>query len=277
VSSVEYVTVKAPDPIFRPAARGLASATCIVLALGVPRLRAADTNALIPLDILVNGQLQAVEPCPTLTNHFFLTEGGGGFIMSIPGIGDVVNPEVVEKARHAKESQPAEEDPEGNWGKPVDGLQMSIRFDKASFAPGEPIVANVIFRNLTNHLMAAPAFVPDYHSELVVADEKGKPLETRETIEERKLVEEGKITDFQRRLRHILQDPKWASLMPHCQYKCTVALDKLFDMSQPGRYRIFVLYRDKDLSTNATSGTAQITITAERQPKPLDVPKSTQP
>jgi hypothetical protein len=203
-----------------------------------------------------------------LTNHFFLTDEGEGLTTFYPGIGEVIRPETLEKARHAKESQPAEEDPEGNWGQSTDGLQVSLRFNKASFAPGEPIVANVIFRNLTKHLMAAPVFIPDYRSELVVTVENGKRLETRESIEEKKLVEEGKITDFQRKLRHILQNPKSWSLIPRCQYKCEVALDKLFDLSQSGRYCVYACDKDKTLSTNATSGTAQITIIADRQSKP---------
>jgi hypothetical protein len=276
-TSVRCTTVTTSNRLLSPTARGLASATCIILAfLGVLRLRASDTNALILMAIETNGQLQAVEPPPTLTNHFFLTEGSD-FIMSIPGIGDVVNPEVVEKARHAKECQPAEEDPEGNWGKPTDGLQVSIRFDKASFAAGEPILATIIFRNLTNHPMTVPLFLQDYRSELVVTDENGKPLETRDSMEERRLFEEGKISDFQRKLRHILNNPKSSYLIPHCQHKCQVELDKLFDPTQPGRYRVYARDLDKSLSSEATSGTAQITITAGRQPKPQEAPKSTQP
>jgi hypothetical protein len=259
--------------------RGLAPTACTILVvLGVLPLQASDTNALIPVAIEVNGQLQPVEPCPTLTNHFFLTDEGEGFTTSYPGIGIVLKPEALEKARHAKESQPAEEDPEGNWGKPTDGLQVSVRFDKASFAAGEPIAATIIFRNLTNHPVTVPLFLQDYRSELVVTDENGRPLEAKDSIAERKLVQEGKLSDFQRKLRHILNNPKTWSLTPHCQHKCAVALHELFDLSQPGQYQVYASDKDKTLSSAATSGTAQITITPKAQrpqePREKPVPQS---
>ena len=47
-----------------------------------------------------------------------------------------------------KYPKPAEMDPKGNWGLPLDDFQISIRFETNVFRVGEPIPAVVIIRNI---------------------------------------------------------------------------------------------------------------------------------
>src|SRR5208283_2339530 len=75
------------------------------------------------------------------TNKVFLTEDG--FLR-------VDRARKLEEAKKSKESLPAEEFPEGNWGTVTNGFQLSLRFEKTAFARGEPIVAVLLLRNTTN-------------------------------------------------------------------------------------------------------------------------------
>jgi hypothetical protein len=61
-----------------------------------------------------------------------------------------VKPQNIEEARTQRECLPAELFPEGNWGVPQDGLQLSIRFEKQSYLSGEPVLATILLRNITN-------------------------------------------------------------------------------------------------------------------------------
>ena len=46
--------------------------------------------------------------------------------------------------------RPAEDDPEGHWGAPSEGYQLSIRLEKETFTNGEPITASVLLRNVSD-------------------------------------------------------------------------------------------------------------------------------
>jgi hypothetical protein len=60
------------------------------------------------------------------------------------------SPEQIERAKHAKESRPAEQDLEGHWGPVTEGFQISIRLEKESFTNGGPVVACLILRNVSD-------------------------------------------------------------------------------------------------------------------------------
>src|SRR5438093_6403921 len=51
---------------------------------------------------------------------------------------------------NAYEMRPAEQDPQGNWGSPTGGVQMSIRLDRTNLAAGEPLMASILLRNFGN-------------------------------------------------------------------------------------------------------------------------------
>lgn len=56
----------------------------------------------------------------------------------------------IREAQASRESRPAERDPEGHWGRVVDGFQLSLRFDKQAFTNGEPVVATILMRNVSD-------------------------------------------------------------------------------------------------------------------------------
>jgi len=75
------------------------------------------------------------------TNVFYINDSGHG---------EFRNPKNIQAAKAARESLPAKDFPEGNWGAVQDGFQLSLRFEKQSFTNDEPIVATVLLRNVTN-------------------------------------------------------------------------------------------------------------------------------
>ncbi len=62
-------------------------------------------------------------------------------------------PEKVAGDKILRESLPAAEFPEGNWGEVTNGCQVSLRFDKRVFTNGEPIEGTVLVRNMTNQII----------------------------------------------------------------------------------------------------------------------------
>jgi hypothetical protein len=83
------------------------------------------------------------------TNRFFYTYEK----YESPSEG-VVNPNTAEEAKRSRESLPVNDFPEGNWGQPFHGIQLSLRFEKTIYTNGEPITAILLARNVTNHYMS---------------------------------------------------------------------------------------------------------------------------
>ena len=110
------------------------------------------------------------------TNIFYVTDDGlligqnhsGGFKM---------NPIKVEEAKKLKESLPATAFPEGNWGNAQGGFQLSIRFEKQTYVYGEPIIATILVRNVTNQVLTYNIINvagQDSPIGIIVTDSKGK-------------------------------------------------------------------------------------------------------
>src|SRR5437867_456520 len=79
------------------------------------------------------------------TNKLFITDNG--FLVAD-------HERLLEEAKKSKESLPAEAFPEGNWGSPKKGFQLSLRFDKPTYTNGENITAIILLRNVTNTTVA---------------------------------------------------------------------------------------------------------------------------
>jgi hypothetical protein len=80
-----------------------------------------------------------------ITNNCYITDDGligayTGFVLA----------KHLEKATNTRECLPAKDFPEGNWGEPKHGYQLSLRFIKTTFTNGEPVMATILVRNLTN-------------------------------------------------------------------------------------------------------------------------------
>src|ERR1700743_1259734 len=97
------------------------------------------TNILILSFLALSGFLRA-----ETTNVLFLTSNG-------PLYGK--HSKQLQEAKKTKESLPADQFPEGNWGLVTNGFQLSLRFEKPSFNPGEPVAAIILLRNVTNAIL----------------------------------------------------------------------------------------------------------------------------
>lgn len=82
-----------------------------------------------------------------------------------------------DRTRAARESRPANEDPEGNWGQLIAGCQISMRAEQDSFPTGEPVIARVIIRNVGNELLQFAYATGDPFCVLTVVDEQGQRIE----------------------------------------------------------------------------------------------------
>ncbi len=146
------------------------------------------------------------------------------------------------------ESLPAKDDPTGNWGSIIEGVQLSIRFTNQVYRVGEPCIATILWRNTTNHTVAFcySSARPEYF-EFSVTDEKGTVLKSK-SDRERSLWEPQTGRSSSR------------AVEPHSQMKFNIDLDKFFAF-KPGKYRIAARYR----FTNQSGSSAETTIRLEDQ------------
>ncbi|HEV2693530.1 MAG TPA: hypothetical protein VG347_11595 [Verrucomicrobiae bacterium] len=85
-----------------------------------------------------------------LTNALFIIDDGPVYIETETN--RYLDPAIIEQAKQMPECWPAKNFPEGNWGEPVKGIHVSLRFDKQVYTNGENIKATVLVRNETNHV-----------------------------------------------------------------------------------------------------------------------------
>lgn len=188
---------------------------------------------------------------------YFITEDEG---VHIAADGTrTVEPAKIEEAKHAKDSQPAENDPEGNWGAISNGIQASIRFEKAEFAPNEHIDAKVIIRNVGQNWRMFST-TEGLASCIITKNPKNEVLERKD-----------------------LQDPKshagWLQrhpggvvathVDPGMQRKLKLNLQEFYDFSQPGKYTVRVKMKTYPEHSGdfkwVQSGTTTIIITNSAQ------------
>src|SRR6516165_5223792 len=79
------------------------------------------------------------------TNEFYVTEESHTNAYFTP------TAEQIDRAKHANESHPAKDDPDGKWGQIKDGFLLSVRMAKSTFTNGEPVLAIIILRNVSNN------------------------------------------------------------------------------------------------------------------------------
>lgn len=159
------------------------------------------------------------------TNEFYITDrSSNGYAH------ESFSAEEVAAAKRAKDSRPAKDDPEGNWGQPLEGFQMSIRFDKPRFTNGEPIVAQVILRNVSDRTLWFPvvAHEGDGSEYSVILSRNGEILPR---------TDEPKGTNFIDNVKRLHAGSQGMRQSPTgTQWKFTVDISKLFDVSKPGKY-----------------------------------------
>ena len=119
------------------------------------------------------------------------------------------------------ESRPADQDPEGHWGSPTEGFQLSVRFPTNTFRVGDPIVAYAYLRNLTNSYReyilgwgdkASPA------CDVVITDARGQELPSK------------------RLFNNLIVSARTSRVQPLMQHRYWVRLDNIVDLRHPGEY-----------------------------------------
>jgi hypothetical protein len=174
-----------------------------------------------------------------------------------------IPPEQMQAARPSSGGRPAEEDSDGYWGSPVAGFQLSIRLPKAVFTNGEPVIACVTLRNITDQVLGFSenvggasypderdtAFILMRGDERVLGVDDDKPGMT--FLERLSLTRAGKSF--------------FCLLPPGTQRQFFRDLAKVFDLRQSGTY-IAQARRDGlgvfnfDRSTNILSGKVTFTV-----------------
>ena len=190
------------------------------------------------------------------TNRFFITDESKSHYREEVGR---FTPEQIARAQQAKDSRPADQDPEGNWGPVTEGFQLSIRFQKNTFTNEEPITAGVIMRNLTDGMLTIPC---NYY---------GARPDTRFVLFRGKDPVYGKYdirpgATFAERLgaSRVGTGVGWPS-PPGTQRKWLIDLRRLYDLKD-GRYVIIadrdLLALDNSRGTNILSGKAEFSISS---------------
>jgi hypothetical protein len=157
--------------------------------------------------------------------------------------------EVVSPA--GPEGRPAVQDPDGHWGPPTEGFQLSVRFLTNTFLVGDPIVAYAYLRNVTNTYLdyivgwgpkASPA------CDVVISDAHGQELPCKKLFN---------TLIISARSRHV---------QPLMQHRYWVRLDNIVDLRSPGEYAVRATAEvgslDRKRTTNISSAPAVIRIIA---------------
>jgi hypothetical protein len=170
-----------------------------------------------------------------------------------------ITPEQMKAALSAPDCRPAEDDPEGHWGTPWEGLQLSIRLEKEAFTNGEPVVACMTLRNISDRVRFFD--VGPYPEE---KDTRIVLLRAQERI----LGEDDPKPrgSFRERLMPIRagSSPGPVPISPGTQRQFSRDLSKMFDLSVGGCYCAHaersVINRDSMRWTNLLSGTVTFRI-----------------
>ncbi len=195
--------------------------------------------------LLANRPVEAAEAKDASTMEVFVTDDG--MISTDPSGKAVLQNWQLEAARKAKESRPAHLDPEGNWGEPSAGMQMSIRLEKPTYKVGEPVNATIILRNLDQKPREFRVLWPlelGFGLSLFVSSQPA-PLPT---------MAEARATDeFMRRMARSVYKGHTFGLSPGTQKKFEVSLSAIYDLARPGSYQIMASREIDDPETGGKS------------------------
>src|SRR3954471_23859078 len=103
------------------------------------------TSVMRLLLLALTVQLGKAQTTNTIPPNLYLTDDGKVF--SFKSGQRMIRVRSIEEAKRLKESQSAEQDPDGHWGEITNGLQLSLRFEKGEYQVGEPLTAVVLLRN----------------------------------------------------------------------------------------------------------------------------------
>lgn len=161
---------------------------------------------------------------------------------------------------------PAGQDAAGNWGSVANGLQLSVRPTHAEFRSGEPVVVEVLTRNLTdtNRWVSGSEAVNPRMSSTEYGYTYVLTHGTTSWAWEKPAMEMSKEDLMSSRTRAM-----WSGqiLCPHSQTAILVRLNSLFDLTQTGEYALRVKLWDKNYASSVVSGEAKFKVVAEYSPQ----------
>jgi hypothetical protein len=168
-----------------------------------------------------------------------------------------IDPSKLDTALRSPDSRPEAEDPLGNWGKPCEGLRMGLRLPKAAYRKGEPIVADILIRNVVEREVDYARLGTDADFQFVITDSAG---EKHPNI---KPDEPGRY------------GPKVIRLFPSTQKKIKIRVDHHFDL-KPAEYSVTVGTAVDKLTghgySDMSSAPAHFKIVVDSPPPPESLP-----
>ncbi len=180
------------------------------------------------------------------TASFFLNDDGLITTMDPNLRGLVVQNEAIVNAFSAKECRPSTQDIQGNWGPVSDGLQMSIRFERASYPLRENIQADIILRNVTNEIRHFDIErAGDRNLWLNALDHNGRSVG--------KGTKSAPTTAFRERLSEVSHGHFQVFIRPGTQRKMLIEATDLLSLSRKGEYRIWGVRRIPNLNLRMTN------------------------
>ena len=192
------------------------------------------------LSVLVSASLTVARICVAqemaLTNSFptnlFLTDENKLFCYM--GRERLIPVNRIVEAQKAKECRPADQDPEGHWGSPMHGCQLSLRLEKLTYTNGEPVMLTMLFRNVSGKpLTYLRQIIMEEPSPIYVSVWKGEKRLS--------LKADDRIT--------VAHSAINVTLQPRTQHRYRLQLDKCYDLTESGQYCLLAEYG----STNAAS------------------------
>jgi hypothetical protein len=144
-----------------------------------------------------------------------------------------ITPEQIQAARSAPESCPADNDPDGHWGAPWEGIQLSIRLQKKVFTNGEPVVACITLRNVGDTVRYFRVSTPQRERDMEVVVLRGMERTPRADSPK-----PGQ--SFQQRLNRVWSGSQHQEpLMPGTQQQFLRNLSEMFDLTVAGSYSAY--------------------------------------
>ena len=162
---------------------------------------------------------------------------------------------------HAKEGVGSEKDADAHWGAVTAGFRHSIRLSKESFTNGEPVIATIILRNVSDRVRTY--LVQDRRDldDMVVLTDGQKRVPHR--------YEPGPNASFPEKVQAARRGSDWHCELPKgTQRKFVVNLNDVYDLSKGGQYTVSATRMVRDESrlalTNVVSGKVTFSIDRPR-------------
>jgi len=147
-----------------------------------------------------------------IPTNLFITDDGLVFWYKSTGE-RVIHIFTIKHARDSRESQPADKDPEDNWGSATNGFQLSLRFEKNIFTNGEPMIATMLMRNISSQPQQY------FRPTRIIAMKDGQQLSPKNDTDLIKITMSPEMTIY-----------------PQTQHKYQVDLSQEYDLSTNGEY-----------------------------------------